>query len=366
MLEFDLPTNQLLCYAIIYGHCQTGENCYYGSTENMAELLGLKKGKGHASEYMNELESKGLLRKEEVKNDGKQRMCKYYVTTSISGRVEEQNIDYITIQPWMFKTMGLKNNLLIIYARIQNLSRSNNIYLLSYSDLAKWASCEKRKIRGYINDLIKLKAIELNEIAKQEGYKAIIPENISNSQKWNTLPKNGTPIPKNGTPLPKSGTPLPKNGTNNNIYNLIDNLIDNSSSTKNISFNEEEWKKKIEYEGLYFSERQLRDVKKLIDEANKLSTTKENILFFLGRMYDDHLRMFKIGDTEIYNLYGFVKSAFSGKITKDGEKQKELITKFKEENTDLIPKIEYDTETANRKPVDMSEVEDWLKNRNKN
>lgn len=289
MLEFNLPVNLLLTYAIVYGYCQSGENCYYGSVKTMAELLGIRSG-GHAAEYLNALEKKGLLRKEFVKTKGKQKLCKYYVTTSISGRVDEQNIDYITIQPWMFKTLKLKNNDLLIYARIQNLSRSNNFYFLSYSDLAKWASCKERKIRGYINELLKKKVIEYTELAEQEGYKAIIPNNISNTQKWSTLPKSGVPLPKTGVPLPKSGN-------NNLIYNLNNinnNIINNNITSINTSNSKNNIKKSVvEEKELKSSYRSLQDeVTKHFETSltsskeyqRYLEAGQEGKLFFLDAM----------------------------------------------------------------------------------
>lgn len=180
------------------------------------------------------------------------------------------------------------------------------------------------------------------------------------------LPRGENPPMAGDPPVgenpPVENPPVEKPANKEYIYKESINK-ESSTSTKNIPFSEEEWKSKIEYEGFYFSPKQFREVNKLVNEADKLSTTKDNILFFLGRLYDNKLRMFKIADTEIYNLYGFVKSAFTGKITKDAEKQKELIDKFKEENNDLF-QTEYDNEIVNRQPVDLTEVEEWLKTRN--
>lgn len=238
MLDFELPTNELLTYAIVYGYCQSGDNCYWGSTEDMAWLLGIKSS-GHATEYLNALEKKGLLHKEDVKKPGKQKMCKYYVTTNREGKVEEQNVDYITIQPWMFKTMGLKNSQLLIYARIQNLSRTNNVCFYNDEELAFWASCEKRRIRGFINKLLKDNVIEDGGLNNIESYRAIIPSDIEDSKKWSTYPKSGTPFEK----TPKSGALTPKSGDNNLSYNLVlDNLEDiiiDSDNSKNSKINDD-------------------------------------------------------------------------------------------------------------------------------
>lgn len=244
MLDFGLPINELLTYAIIYGYCQTGKNCYYGSTKTMAELLGLDMDeKGHASEYLNSLEEKGLLHKEEIKLVDKQKMCKYYVTTDREGKVEEQNVDYITIQPWMLNRF--RNGLLIVYARIQNLSRSRNIYFYSPDDLRKWLNtkCANKELkRSYIKKLLDCKAIRSVELDDIEAYKAIIPsdieQNINDSNNGELVPiksedvdgvKNGTLVGKakhlNENSV-KNGTHGVRNGTNNLNTLISDNLDD--------------------------------------------------------------------------------------------------------------------------------------------
>lgn len=227
MLDFNLTINELLVYAIVYGYCQTGENCYYGSTKTMAELLGLEKdSKGHASEYLNSLEEKGLLHKEEIKLVDKQKMCKYYVTTDREGRVEEQNVDYITIQPWMLKRF--RNGALMIYARIQNMSRNKNAYFNNSEDLKKWlgSNCTNADLRRrYINKLIKSGDIEQMQIGEIEALRAVIPEEIiknTNSGKMGTPMAKWEHLDENSG---KTGTPSGKTGTNNLITLNLDNLI---------------------------------------------------------------------------------------------------------------------------------------------
>lgn len=224
MLEFKLPINVLLVYAIVYGYCQSGDNCYHGSTKTIAKLLGLgEKGKGHASEYLNELEKRKLLRKEEIKENDKQKYCKYYVTTNYTGKVEDQDVDYITIQPWMLPRF--RNAMLIIYARIQNLSRNRNSYIYDPEDLKFWTgqNCTNKDMRRrYIKKLIEQNAIELSdENSDLERYRAIIPDEIKQSG------KNGTPVAKMEHHDEKSGingTVSGKNGTNNHNTLNVDNL----------------------------------------------------------------------------------------------------------------------------------------------
>lgn len=243
MLDFNLPINELLTYAIIYGYCQTGENCYYGSTKTMAELLGLgKEAKGHASEYLNTLEEKGLLHKDEIKVVDKQKMCKYYVTTDREGRVDEQDVDYITIQPWMLSRY--RNGLLMVYARIQNLSRNKNVYFYNPDDLKKWinTNCSNKELkRSYIKKLLNNRAIEKVEIGDIEAYTAIIPDEIKHNtdsfksgglvpkvEDFDVGVKNGTPVAKTEHLIKKGvkyGTHGVKNGTNNLITLNLDNLV---------------------------------------------------------------------------------------------------------------------------------------------
>lgn len=281
MIEFDLPTNLLLTYAIVYGYCQSGDNCYFGSTETMAELLGIKSG-GHAAEYLNKLEEKKLLKKEFVKVQGKQKMCKYYVTTDRKGKVESQNVDYINIQPWMFKDLNLRNNKLLIYARIQNLSKAGNPYFLNIEDLAGWVSCENRRIRGYINELLKENLIEQLELGINEGYKAIIPNKIKDSKKWRTTPKSGGPLddenPNSGEPTPNNGGLTPKSGDNNLSYNLYDNNINNNTFINN------------NIDNIYTQENETV-VEKINYEISKLTdlTEKEKLILSLKKENDKKL-----------------------------------------------------------------------------
>ena len=250
MLEYKLPVNELLTYAIVYGYCQSNsqdtytKNSYFGSTKTMADLLGIgEDAKGHASTYLNNLKQKGLLYKEEVKKSGQQKMCRYYAISNWTGRVEDQAVGYLNIQPWMFKTLGLRNNLLIIYARIYNLSVNRNIYYFDSDDLAFWTNSEPRKMRGYINKLLEANLIEKKLVNGDEGYIAKIPKNVKQSSKCNTTPQNVTPYnsddkntPENVTPSPNSVTPSPQNVTNNNLYNNLYNLkdiiISNTESVK--------------------------------------------------------------------------------------------------------------------------------------
>lgn len=238
MLAFnDLTEMELMCYAVVYSFNQAQYSCYTGSCEEMSWLLGLK-GKSSASEYLNALEKKGYLRKEEVKYIGKQKMCKYYVTTDWKGKVEDQNVDYITIQPWMFKKLGLRKSQLLTYARIQNLSRSKSVYYYDFEDLQKWTKCKNEKDfrRRVINELIKKKLIELSDISTTyECYKAIIPNNlnIQNNTPIKSSGKSRTPSAKPEHLTPGSGKSRTESGKsrNNNLNNLDinnNNIINNN------------------------------------------------------------------------------------------------------------------------------------------
>lgn len=233
MIAFKLPISELLTYAIVYSFNQAKDNCYHGSTKEMAWLLGIS-SKSKASEYLNSLESKGLLRKQEVKVPGKQTCCKYYVTTDRTGTVESQmDVDYITVQPWMFKKLGLRNSQLLVYARIHNLSRSKNYYNYDPEDLLFWTGykTEKELKRRVINKLLIDKNITLSD-TYYEGYKTVVPKEIINSK--DAGGKKGTPREKGehlisnegnkGTPGGKKGTLSGKKGTNKLIKLIKLNL----------------------------------------------------------------------------------------------------------------------------------------------
>lgn len=274
MLDFKLPIMSLLCYAIVYSHCQTGgSNCYFGSTKTMAELLGIN-DKGNASKYLNDLVDRGLLEKEEVKCVGKQKMCKYYVTTDWAGRVEDQDVDYIVIQPWMFKKLGLRNSLLLIYARIQNISRTRSIYFYDDEDLARWCQCDKRRIRGFIKQLVNQGNISLSDKINEEGYVATIPEELK-------TPKNTTPIQKIQHPnlnTPKNTTQTPKNTTNNLLYNLYIDKLDIITDIQEIINNNSKYQLKTTLSSNYF------DIEKMINSHS----TKLQILRIIEAYKEDH------------------------------------------------------------------------------
>ena len=74
LTSLGLSGNELLCYALVYGHSQDGQGGYWGSLSHTAERLNISRRT--AVDVLNRLVEKGHLRKSAVDIDGVQR-CMY-------------------------------------------------------------------------------------------------------------------------------------------------------------------------------------------------------------------------------------------------------------------------------------------------
>lgn len=131
-------------------------------------------------------------------------------------KIKDEN--YITIQAFMVKELGLKGNALIIYACIYGFSQAENqVFNGSLQYLADWTNSTKA---GVINALKTL--IEKGYIAKNEAYFNGVKIVEYYATKFNTPLKKvewGYSTKFNGG--------IQKSLTNNIDDNLTDNIVDN-------------------------------------------------------------------------------------------------------------------------------------------
>ncbi len=98
------------------------------------------------------------------------------------------NENYITVQGWMVKELGLKGNKLLTYALIYGFSQDGKSeFTGSLSYTADWVGVTKRAIIDIINDLIDKKLIAKVEHTagnvKYYSYKTTSAENFTGSEK---------------------------------------------------------------------------------------------------------------------------------------------------------------------------------------
>lgn len=234
MLDLNLNTRELLTYALIYGFCQDGEGYYYGSLEYLSSWLGMS-DRTNATRYLMPLVDRGLITKKVGRSRLNQKVCVYMTTSDNGSVIDNPDIDYMIIQPWMMQSMHLNGKDLLLYALIHGYSRkeSGNVCEYNKDYFAKWLQCRKDHVERQIKQAINNGFIK----KEKDGYVAIVPEGIGLPQTDNTtLDKediNFTQIDNTFTQI--DNIPLPKL-TTNNLYldNLVDNLnIINNNKTKN-------------------------------------------------------------------------------------------------------------------------------------
>ena len=245
MLSLGLNTRELLVYAIIYGFSQNEEGFYYGSYNYLASWLGIDDSK-NVTRYLKPLVDKKLVIKKEARSKLNQKMCIYKTTECKGNIINNPDVDYLIIQPWMLQQLHLNGKDLLLYALIHGYSRkeSNNICEYKKSYYAKWLQCRKDHVDRQIQKLLDTGLIK----KINTGYVAMVPENISIIEDTktsnnlddidvnsldNTYTKKITQTEgtlKMGQPQPGStltqteGTFSPKLRDNNLNNNLIDNL----------------------------------------------------------------------------------------------------------------------------------------------
>ena len=183
MLELKLNTRELLAYAIIYSFSQKPDSCYFGSFEYLANWLGMESSQ-NITRYLKPLVDKKLVLKKEVRTKKNQRACLYRTNISRGPVVNNPDVDYIIVQPWMLQVLHLNGKDLLLYALVHGYSRksSGNVCQYKKDYFAKWLQCRKDNVERQVRQAIRNNLIR--EINPDE-FVAIVPDNIPVSQKNN-------------------------------------------------------------------------------------------------------------------------------------------------------------------------------------
>ncbi len=254
MLELGLNTRELLAYAIIYSFSQKPGSCYYGSFEYMANWLGMDSS-CNVNRYLRSLVDKKLVIKKEIRTRKNQKACIYRTNINRGPVVNNPDIDYIIIQPWMLQQLHLNGKDLLLYALVHGYSRkeSGNVCRYNKEYFARWLQCRKDHVDRQANQAIKNNLI--SQIRPGE-YIAIVPEHISVSLQDSSAEDFGdiedmdidneftqsesTPVKsvtQSESGLTQSeSTPSPKVKDNNlSFYTLVNNLGSNNNTSSNFS-----------------------------------------------------------------------------------------------------------------------------------
>lgn len=239
MLELKLNTRELLTYALIYGFSQDGEGYYYGSLEYLSSWLGMS-DRTNATRYLKPLADRGLLIKKEGRSKTNQKVCVYMAAADNGPVIDNPDIDYMIIQPWMMQDMHLNGKDLLLYALVHGYSRkeSGNICKYSKDYFAKWLQCRKDHVDRQVRQAI------MNGLIKEEkdGFIAIVPTEIELTQIDNTpLLEDEIDFTQIDNTYPQTdNTSSPKLTTNNlNLDNLEDNLVLNNNKRNNDKISKE-------------------------------------------------------------------------------------------------------------------------------
>ncbi len=229
MLDLNLNTRELLTYALIYSFSQDGKSCYYGSLEYLSKWLGIN-DRTNAVRYLKPLVEKGLVAKKDIRTRANQKGCLYMTLIDKGPVINNPEIDYIIIQPWMLKDLHLNGKDLLLYALVHGYSRRESGNVCSYNRdyFSKWLQCQKNNVKRQVD-----RAIEKGLIVEtnRKGLSAVVPDSIRKSQTDNTYQRiNGFDefdwSQIDNTLSHSDNTESLKLTTNNlDSYNLNDNLI---------------------------------------------------------------------------------------------------------------------------------------------
>ena len=240
MLDLNLNTRELLTYALIYGFSQDGEGYYYGSLEYLSSWLGMS-DRTNATRYLKPLVDRGLLEKKEGRSKLNQKVCVYSTIVNNGSIIDNPDIDYIIIQPWMMQDMHLNGKDLLLYALVHGYSRkeSGNICRYSKDYFAKWLQCRKDNVDRQIK-----RAIGSGIIKEQGGgFLAVVPDGIDLPQTDNTLMSDGEiDFTQIDNTFPQSDNTSSLKLTTNNLDqdNLEDNLDLNNNIISNVQYQTKE------------------------------------------------------------------------------------------------------------------------------
>jgi len=177
MMDLDLNTRELLTYAIIYSFSQKQDSCYFGSFEYLASWLGMNSSQ-NIIRYLKPLVEKRLVVKKEIRTKKNQKACLYRTSISNGPVINNPDIDYIIIQPWMLQQLHLNGKDLLLYALIHGYSRkdSGNICRYQKEYFAKWLGCRKDNVNRQIK-----KALDAGLVIEVNPgeFRAVVPDDIT-------------------------------------------------------------------------------------------------------------------------------------------------------------------------------------------
>ena len=265
MLNLNLNTRELLTYAIIYGFCQDGEGYYYASFPYLAEWLGLdsKKSSQNVTRYLKPLVEKNLVVKKEGTSRLNQKLCLYRTVENKGKIINNPEVDYIIIQPWMLKSMHLNGKDLLLYALVHGYSRKESTNVCNYDTkyFSKWLQCrsdhvgrqvEKALQKGLIKEVNKgafvaivPDDIKITTACESFDFDLVDPKKLDNTYSSISPQTESTPqndFPKVRVPLTQTESTSSPKLRGNNLYleNLKDNLELNNDIQKIFKYSDQE------------------------------------------------------------------------------------------------------------------------------
>ena len=195
----------------------------------------------NATRYLKPLVDRGLLAKKEGRSKLNQKVCVYSTIVNNGSIIDNPDIDYIIIQPWMMQDMHLNGKDLLLYALVHGYSRkeSGNICRYSKDYFAKWLQCRKDNVDRQIKRVIG------SGIIKEQGggFLAVVPDGIDLPQTDNTLMSDGEiDFTQIDNTFPQSDNTSSLKLTTNNLDqdNLEDNLDLNNNIISNVQYQTKE------------------------------------------------------------------------------------------------------------------------------
>ena len=145
-------------------------------------------------------------------------------------RVKDGN--YIVIQSFMVKELGLKGNELMIYAIIYGFSQNGQKFSGSLQYLSDWLNCTKQAVMNNLKSLCKKGLIKKTDIEKSGVKFCEYNATYLNGGKENCIPGKENCIPGKESCMGGIQESLPNNLCNNISSNNIEDNIVNSKQKK--------------------------------------------------------------------------------------------------------------------------------------
>lgn len=102
-------------------------------------------------------------------------------------KYEVKDYSFITIQGWMLNRLDMSGTELIIYSIIYGFSQEKNQWCSASQEyLAEWSNSSLRTVKRVLESFVEsghiIKRYRTNEIGRYCEYKAIVPENVSETK----------------------------------------------------------------------------------------------------------------------------------------------------------------------------------------